>query len=72
MVSSSFLSPPLLSALALRDCFRETRSAMSTLASVVSLGSPGSMPACVSLARCRLLGGFPLAESDFLCVEDWG
>lgn len=63
MRSSSFLPAALLAAaLPLRVLFLETRSAMSTLASVVSLGSPGSTEASASLSellfpRWRLLGG---------------
>lgn len=64
MRSSSFLPAALLAAaLPLRVLFLETRSAMSTLASVVSLGSPGSTEASAALSeelllpRWRLLGG---------------
>jgi hypothetical protein len=56
---------------------RPTRSAISMLASVVSLGSPGSVAvaaAWLELARWRLGGGWvPLAEeSDFLWPEPRG
>jgi len=65
----------LLSALVETDFrlpLRVTRSAMSTLASVVSLGSPGSR-ACGTaiwseLERWRLLGWAALVESVFLWV----
>lgn len=64
MRSSSFLPAALLAAaLPLRVLLLETRSAMSTLASVVSLGSPGSTEASAALSdelllpRWRLLGG---------------
>lgn len=72
MRSSSFLPAALLAAaLPLRVLRRETRSAMSTLASVVSLGSPGSTEASAALSelllpRWRLLGGCcELLESAF-------
>lgn len=71
MRSSSFLEAALLAAaLPLRPLFLETRSAMSTLASVVSLGSPGSTTCSDGLLelapRCRLLGGCcELPESVF-------
>lgn len=71
MRSSSLLTAALLAAaLLLRVLFLETRSAMSTLASVVSLGSPGSTTCSEALLellpRCRLLGGCcELVESVF-------
>lgn len=68
MGGGGIFSAALAAALPRRVLFLElTRFSISTLASVVSLGSPGSRPLSTlseEAFRCRLLGGFCEALVD--------